>query len=150
MTPERWQRVDALYHEALKRPPDARTAYLAAACGDDDGLRRDVASLLEQSASHEQGLGEPALAAAARLISQPRDALPAGRRIGVYIVQTLLGAGGMGEVYRAQDTRLGREVALKVLPGALTRDSERLARFEREARMLAALNHPNIATLYGI
>src|SRR5262249_18135716 len=73
-----------------------------------------------------------------------------GRRIGVYEIQSLLGAGGMGEVYRARDTKLGREVAIKILPSAFTADADRLARFEREARLLAALNHPNIATIYGL
>ena len=73
-----------------------------------------------------------------------------GRRIGVYEIQTLLGAGGMGEVYRARDTKLGREVAIKILPDVFTSAPERLARFEREARMLAALNHPHIAAIYGV
>jgi serine/threonine protein kinase len=74
----------------------------------------------------------------------------AGTRIGVFEILAPLGAGGMGEVYRARDTKLDREVAIKVLPEALARDSERLARFEREAKMLAALNHPNIAHIYGV
>jgi serine/threonine protein kinase len=76
--------------------------------------------------------------------------LVAGTRIGSYEVVSPLGAGGMGEVYRARDTKLGRDAALKVLPDAFGRDSERRARFEREARALAALNHPNIATIYGV
>ncbi|MDO8677157.1 MAG: protein kinase [Acidobacteriota bacterium] len=76
--------------------------------------------------------------------------LPAGTRIGVYEIQSPLGAGGMGEVYRARDTKLGREVAIKILPAAFTNDPERLARFEREARMLASLNHPHIGAIYGV
>src|ERR1700734_2483097 len=76
--------------------------------------------------------------------------LPAGTRLGPYEVLTPIGAGGMGEVYRARDTKLDREVAIKVLPASLTQDSERLARFEREAKVLAALNHPNIAQIYGV
>src|SRR6188474_2488674 len=76
--------------------------------------------------------------------------LPAGTRVGPYDVVAPLGAGGMGEVYRARDTRLGRDVALKVLPRRFTTDSDRLARFEREARVLAALNHPHIAAIYGV
>jgi serine/threonine protein kinase len=86
---------------------------------------------------------------AAPLISKPGASLVIGRRLGVYQVQTLLGTGGMGEVYRARDTKLGRDVAIKILPRLLTSDSERLVRFEREARMLAALNHPNIVAIYG-
>jgi serine/threonine protein kinase len=73
-----------------------------------------------------------------------------GRRIGAYQLQALLGAGGMGEVYRARDTKLGRDVAIKILPSVFTGHSERLARFEREARMLAALNHPHIGSIYGL
>jgi serine/threonine protein kinase len=77
-------------------------------------------------------------------------ALNPGERMGVFEVVCSLGAGGMGEVYRARDTRLGREVAVKVLPGDLSRDPERLARFDREARVLASVNHPGIAALYGL
>ena len=78
------------------------------------------------------------------------DPLPMiGRRLGIYQIDALLGAGGMGEVYRARDTTLGREVAIKVLPHAFAGDPERLARFEREARVLASLNHPNIGAIYG-
>src|SRR5688500_13838239 len=73
-----------------------------------------------------------------------------GTRLGPYEIVSLLGAGGMGEVYRARDTRLGRDVAIKALPAALAHDPERLARFEREARLLASLNHPNIAAIYGL
>src|SRR5215203_3733853 len=76
--------------------------------------------------------------------------LAPGSRLGAYEVLSLLGAGGMGEVYRARDTKLGRDVAIKILPRAFTSDPERLARFEREARMLAALNHPNIGSIYGV
>jgi serine/threonine protein kinase len=76
--------------------------------------------------------------------------LRVGQRLGVYQVQALIGRGGMGEVYRARDTQLGRDVAIKILPNAFTTDPDRLARFEREARMLAALHHPNIATIYGL
>ena len=84
------------------------------------------------------------------MVSDPAAAVLTGRRLGVYHLQERIGAGGMGEVYRARDTRLGRDVAIKVLPAAFTADAERLARFEREARVLAALNHPNIATIHGV
>src|ERR1700675_2965974 len=77
-------------------------------------------------------------------------AIPSGRRLGPYEILAAIGAGGMGEVYRAHDTKLGRDVAIKVLPANFVNDPERLSRFQREARMLAALNHPNIATIYGL
>src|SRR6202521_4911283 len=77
-------------------------------------------------------------------------ALAAGTRLGAYEVLAQIGAGGMGEVYQARDTKLGRDVAIKVLPGAFAHDPERLSRFQREAKMLAALNHPNIATIHGL
>src|SRR5688572_21373265 len=85
-----------------------------------------------------------------RTSGAPAVAGMTGQRIGVYHLQERIGAGGMGEVYRARDTRLGRDVAIKILPPAFTADPDRLARFEREARVLASLNHPNIATLHGI
>jgi eukaryotic-like serine/threonine-protein kinase len=75
--------------------------------------------------------------------------ITAGTRLGVYEVVAMLGAGGMGEVYRARDTKLGRDVALKVLPNSVAADAERLSRFDREARMLASLNHPHIGAIYG-
>jgi serine/threonine protein kinase len=109
-----------------------------------------VELLLAQAVSADGFLGSPALAAAAHTMTNSAGSLLIGRRLGVYAIQTLLGAGGMGEVYRARDTRLGRDVAIKILPRAFIADQDRLARFEREARMLAALNHPNIATIYGV
>jgi eukaryotic-like serine/threonine-protein kinase len=148
--PDRWQRVEAVYHAARERGVEERAAFLDVACEEDAALRREVESLLAQSASTLGFLSEPAIAAAAPLITNPAAAMLIGRRIGAYHVQALLGAGGMGEVYRARDTKLGREVAVKFLPRVFTSDSDRLARFEREARMLAALNHPNIGAVYGV
>jgi Tol biopolymer transport system component len=150
MTPERWQRVEELYHEAYARPPDERAAFLARVCADDEALRRDVVSLLNESDSEDGFLAGPALIAPAEAASVDEPAAMAGRLIGTYHLQALLGAGGMGEVYRARDTRLDRHVAIKILPRAFTSDPDRLARFEREARMLAALNHPNICGIYGL
>jgi eukaryotic-like serine/threonine-protein kinase len=148
--PDRWQRVEALYHGARERDVHERAAFLDLACEDDVALRREVESLLAQSASTGGFLSEPVMAAAAPLITNPAATVLIGRRIGAYHVQALLGAGGMGEVYRARDTKLGREVAIKFLPRVFASDSDRLARFEREARMLAALNHPNIGAVYGV
>jgi serine/threonine protein kinase len=145
MTPDRWRQVEALYHEALTRKGEAQAAFLAEACVGDVALRREVESLLAQVTS-----GPLATGGAAAFVSDPRNASVVGRRFGVYQIQALLGTGGMGEVYKAGDTRLGRDVALKILPRVFTSDPDRLARFEREARLLAALNHPHIATIHGL
>ena len=137
---DRWSATKRIFHAALERPVEARAAFLADACGDDEALRRDVQSLLDQ-ASVPDFLAQPALQIAADLVTPASVAPLTGQHLGVYSITALLGRGGMGEVYRARDTRLGREVAIKVLPRALTADPDRLARFEREARMLASLNH---------
>jgi eukaryotic-like serine/threonine-protein kinase len=147
-SPDRWDAVGRLYHAALARPVDERAAFLAEACADDEELRREVQSLLTQ-ASAGGGLTGGAVAAAAGLVTDVGHSVLAGRRLGAYQILAPLGAGGMGEVYRARDTRLGRDVAIKILPRAFTADASRLARFEREARVLASLNHPHIAAIYG-
>jgi eukaryotic-like serine/threonine-protein kinase len=149
MTPERWQRISRIYHDALARDSGERASFLRDACQDDEALRRDVESLLAQPASAEDFLGAPALAMVPRDVDDPAESRLTGRRLGVYQIHDLLGVGGMGEVYRARDTRLGRDVAFKVLPRLFSADPERLARFEREARLLASLNHPHIAAIYG-
>jgi serine/threonine protein kinase/Tol biopolymer transport system component len=151
-TPERWQRVEALYHAALQRPAEERPQFLRDACGGDESMRRDVESLLAQPASDVGFLKTPALAVAARAVeaSSTGAALVAGQALGPYMIVGLLGAGGMGEVYRASHGELEREVAIKLLPQAFVNDADRLARFEREKRLLAALNHPNIAAIYTV
>ena len=148
MTSERWKRMEDLFHAAEAQPPGERESFLARECSDDESLRRDVASLLEQS-SRDGILSDPGVMA-----PPPVPDLMLDRYLGQlfrgYRLQSLLGAGGMGEVYLAHDTRLGRDVAVKVLPQEFTSDPDRLARFEREARMLATLNHPNICGIYGL
>lgn len=142
MNSERWTKVEQIFHGALERDAESRDAFLETACGEDDELRMEVESLLAQVGSTDEFL-EPSI--------HDRDSeIHFGRRIGNYQVRSLLGAGGMGEVYRAHDHRLGRDVALKILPVEFVRDPARLARFRREARTLALLNHPNIAAIYGI
>jgi eukaryotic-like serine/threonine-protein kinase len=147
VTPERLHEIERLFHEARERTPFERAAFLAGACANDSALRREVESLLAQPPAGM--IDTPVGALVAGLIS-PAGALLTGRRIGVFEVQGLLGVGGMGEVYRARDLRLGREVAIKILPRAFKDDPDRLARFEREARTLASLNHPHIGTIYGL
>ena len=162
MTDERWPRVKALFEAAVERPPAERDAFLTAATGDDDALRREVASLLTSDTSNvsfldrlpsarESGHAD-LLAALPASMDQtlPSPVLTAGCRIGPYDIVAPLGAGAMGEVYRAHDTTLNRDVALKVLPELFAVDADRLARFTREAQVLASLNHPNIAAIYGL
>jgi serine/threonine protein kinase len=148
MPTDRWLTLERLYHAALARPAEERAAFLAEACKDET-LRREVLALLAQP-SMPEFLGGPAIAVAAAMIDDVPASQWIGRRIGVYHLQSLLGKGGMGEVYRARDTRLGRDVAIKVLPRAFTADPDRLARFEREARLLASLNHAHIGAIHGL
>ena len=149
MTAERWQHIERLYHAALARPPAERVAFLRDACGEDGELRQEVESLLAQASAASGFLKRPAVDAAAGLMTDEHGTL-IGRQIGAYRVTSLLGAGGMGEVYRAKDTRLERVVAIKVLPDGVTVSPQTLERFQREARAASALNHPNICTIYDV
>ena len=150
MTPERWKRIEELYHEARARPPAERAPFLAGACSDDEAMRRNVESLLADSDSDDGFLAEPALATSAQKVTDFVLTTMVGASLGGYQLRALLGVGGMGQVYQAHDPKLGRDVAIKILPPAFTSHPDRLARFEREARMLASLNHPNICGIYGI
>ena len=141
MDSDRWRRLEDLYHAARPLPVDARARFLDSQCGGDETLRSEVEALLAQpdhtlvvSDGSGRGMHDDIV----------------GKRLGHYDVRSLAGAGGMGQVYRARDSRLGRDVALKVLPPEWTTDPDRLARLEREARLLASLNHPNIATIHGL
>ena len=149
MTPERWQRIQQLYHAARDRAESDRAQFLANACAGDAELERDVQRLLDQPVSTGgfiDFMGGPSLTRLNEVVTNGLS----GRQLGVYRVLSLLGRGGMGEVYRAHDAKLGRDVAIKVLPAIFTADPERLARFESEARMLAALSHPHIGAIYGL
>jgi len=147
MTPERWERLSQLYHATLAHEPAARAAFLDTACVEDAELRADVESLLQ----HEHDLPSvPALDVIAAEIGTRSSSAAIGARLGPYEIQSLIGEGGMGQVYRAHDAELGRNVAIKVLPPVFALDPNRRARFEREARVLASLNHPHIAAIYGI
>ncbi len=144
MSDARWRRVQDLYHGALERPAPVRAEFLSQECAGDAGLLHEVQSLLDQPISADQFLvaGE----------SSPDDtsSVHIGQRLGVYQVTAFIGRGGMGEVYRARDTKLARDVAIKVLPGDVASDPERLSRFQREARVLASLNHPHIGAIHGL
>src|SRR5688572_1800787 len=140
--------VERICLAALERPANERAAFLADACHGDDALRQEVESLLAHASPAEQFLEHPAVEGSDALTGL--SGLSLGQHLGPYHIMARLGVGGMGEVYRARDTQLGREVAIKILPVVFASDPERLARFEREARVLASLNHPHIAALYGI
>ena len=140
--------VERICLAALDRPAEERAAFLEDACHGDDALRHEVESLLAHASPAEQFIEQPAVAGAGALAGL--SGLSLGQRLGPYQIIAKLGTGGMGEVYRAHDTQLGREVAIKILPVIFATDPERLARFEREARVLASLNHPHIAAIYGL
>jgi serine/threonine protein kinase len=151
MKKERWQEIERILEAASELEPVQREAFLRQACRSDEDLRREVEELLEArgraESSSERPTEGPAERSPVREVS--RDSL-VGRILGTYEVVERIGVGGMGEVYRARDQKLRREVALKVLPAEFAADVERMKRFEREARMLAALNHPSIAAIYGL
>jgi Tol biopolymer transport system component len=145
MAADRWGLISRIYHDAVGLADDRRDAFIREACDGDAQLERDVRSLVAQPSSESVFEAVMRQGSAAVL---PSSSCPS--RLGRFEVRAFLGAGGMGEVYQAHDASLGRDVAVKLLPPAFTGDVERLARFEREARILAALNHPQIAALYGI
>ena len=165
MNAERFQQVEQLYYRALELTSAERAGFLTEACGADDELRREVESLL---AAHDEAgsfIAGNAVEEHAERISSPKQVsseeeatamLPnpltesAQRKINQYRILSLLGKGGMGEVWLAEDTRLKRKVALKLLPAEFTNDADRLRRFEQEALAISALNHPNIITIHEI
>jgi serine/threonine protein kinase len=148
-----WPRVKALFDGAVNLPPERRAGFLDDACRGDAGLRSEVDSLLAAHAdagSFVEGVAVDALAADPAFAGSLHPALAAGDELGAYRIVGPLDAGGMGEVYRAIDTRLEREVAVKVVPAVLSDDPDRVGRLAQEARILAALNHPGIATIHGL
>src|SRR5918996_3717994 len=156
MTPERWSRLTELFEAALDREPAERAAFLASACANDDAMQREVSLLID---SHERA-GDfgtsPVFHIRTTSVapSPPADAMAQllgdGVRLGRYEIVSLVGSGGMGLVYRARDPQLGRDIGVKVLPHGAGISGDQLARFGREARALAALNHPNILTVYDV
>ncbi len=147
---DRRRRIEEVCDAALDRDAHERAAFVAAACGSDAALRQEVESLLAHAQRAEGFLAAPIGEVAAHVLAEEHTASLVGRQIGSYKILSRIGEGGMGEVYRARDTKLGRDVAIKVVAGVFLSDAERLARFEREARMLATLNHPHIGAIYGV
>jgi serine/threonine protein kinase len=150
MKPERWQQINDLFQSAAERAPEKRAAFLEEACHGDERLRREVESLIACDERAENFIESPALEVALELLTNDRACAMVGDSIGHYRIESLIGTGGMGEVYLATDMTAGRKAALKLLPERFTGDAERLKRFQREAHAVVALNHPNILTVYEI
>lgn len=150
MTPERWEKIKLLFHAALEHEPARRDLFLATQCGVDQALRLEVESLIASHAEAASFIEKPASDLAAQFLAEDQLRLVTGQVIGSFKIVGVIAAGGMGEVYLADDIRLGRKVALKFLPNQFTADKSRVGRFEREARAASALNHPNIVTILEI
>lgn len=145
-----WHRIEQLYFAALEIAEERRLEFLKEACGGDEDLRTETESLLESNKSAGEFLNSPAIQIAAKAIANDQEPSALAQYIPDYEIISLLDAGGMGEVYLAHDKNMGRKVALKLLPLAFTSDTDRVWRFEQEARAASALNHPNIITVYEI
>src|SRR5687768_7033823 len=139
MSPERWQQIEQLYNAARERDPNEHVAFLEEVCAGDHALRHEVESLLRYQPQADGFMESPVRDVDSE--ASNRGSL-VGSRIGHYEILALIGVGGMGEVYRSRDTKLGRNIAIKVLPDRFAQDPDRLTRFQREARLLASLNHP--------
>jgi serine/threonine protein kinase/Tol biopolymer transport system component len=150
MKPERWQQIESLFQAALRYDAGEREEFLRKVCAEDESLRHEVESLLFHHRQAEDFIESPAYQMVAPSIAGEVPRLPKGERIGIYTIVELIGSGGMGQVYLAKDERLGRKVALKLLPGDVSRDEKRLLRFEQEARAASTLSHPNVAHIYEL
>jgi Tol biopolymer transport system component len=150
MTPERYKQVGQLFRAAREMTPEQRTRFIAEACEGDQSLQQDVESLLAYEARTDGIVDRPALEVTAEALAAEQRHSLVSQQIDHYQIVSLLGRGGMGEVYRARDTRLDRQVAIKILPVAYSLDSDRLRRFEQEARAAGKLNHPNVLTVYDV
>ncbi len=154
MKPESWEQLDKLFHSALERVPEQRAAFLDESCAGDISLRKQVESLLAAYEEAGSFIESPAIEVEARGVAAGRrgaeENLAAGETVGHYRIISSLGIGGMGQVFLAHDMTLGRKVALKLLPAEFTRNTDRVRRFQQEARAASSLNHPNIITIHEI
>ncbi len=147
---ERWQRIKAIFDSAQECAPAERPGFLKKACGGDGSIQQEVESLLAADRTNEGFLEAPAYEFISGMLGDDRPQLSAGQIIGPYKILSLLGVGGMGEVYLAQDSRLGRKVALKLIAKDFAKDERRVHRFEQEARAVSALNHPNVCVIHEV
>jgi serine/threonine protein kinase/Tol biopolymer transport system component len=150
MDHRRWQQIEALFNSALNLSAPERKSFLESACGSDPELRAEVDSLLSETERPTELLDQPAFSLGLSLLNRDQTKSLRGEQFGVYTIISPIGRGGMGEVYLAQDERLGRQVALKLLPALLTENLERVRRFQHEARAASAVSHPNVAHVYEI
>jgi len=150
MTSERWQRIDQIFHTVLDCAPEKRASFLSDSCRDDAELREEVESLLRAHEQDESLIDVPAYELAADFLADAMGGLSAGQQIGPYKILSQLATGGMGEVYLAHDSRLGRKIALKLLPPDFARDQHRVRRFSQEARAASALSHPNVCVIHEV
>ena len=150
MTPEQWEGVGRIFDAAAALRPEERSSFLDQACGENEAVRREVQALFKIEDRAGDFLNGGALEDAAKVLAKEEPPSLAGKSLGHYEVVSLIGSGGMGEVYRAHDVALKREVAVKVLPTTFSQNADRLRRFKQEARAASALNHPNIVTIHEI
>src|SRR5713101_975000 len=150
MEPGRWARITEIYHATITRPPEERASFVGQECHGDESLRKQVEAMVKSPERSGDFIESPAFSVAPELLTDDRGGASVGELIGHYRIESLIGIGGMGEVYLARDERLGRKAALKLLPDSLTTDGTQLSRFKNEARSASALNHPNILTVYEI
>ena len=150
MPTDRWLRLDEIFAEAMTQPSSLRSEFLARRCGDDPIMRAELAALVAAEAESSDFLSLPALDVFALQVSREGWCVRPGDRIGAYTVEQRLGAGGMGEVWRARDERLGRDVAIKLLLPHAASEAERERRFQHEARAAGSLNHVNVLTVHDV
>jgi serine/threonine protein kinase len=145
-----WEKAKMIFADAIKLAPELRLRFLDEACADDTETRREVESLLASFDDADSFMETPAVNEVADVVKSNDKQLKAGKRFGHYEIIKQIGAGGMGEVYLAKDTRLNRQVALKLLSMEVDSDKAKISRFKQEARAASALNHPNILTVFDI
>src|SRR6266576_7085014 len=150
ITPERWQRVKAIFLAAQSSALAERAAFLDEACNGDEVVRGEVESLLAADLTNDDFLSAPAYELAAEMLAEEKPEFVAGQAVGPYVILSLLGSGGMGEVYLAHHAKLDRQIALKVISPTFARDEARVRRFAQEARAASALNHPNVCIIHDV